>query len=424
MYTASDAIYYLLDMTGGGAQDSYHRVLRQAVFNSYREVITATNWRWYETSEEFDMEADGEIKGTVQTVADLPSDANDFDIYLVSSQNRRYQKKPVRGWTDIGPQGYYEHLLPWGVQSVDSIAMNEPVGWNYQAAYLEPRDFNRLYANTTWNSSSPAVWTVDKSPLAFDRYRVRVLQGYTWPATGTLTYRRRPRDLRYTGFEPNARKGLCSWNDQGTASLSSNKFRENMVGCVLRIIDDTSYHPESLTGMHPYTDEGVIYELQETDSDASILSPHGNLGLPSETYDKCKYIITDALDVSPGMYSAILSNAEVWVNRMQGRDYGTTYELYSKDLRLAFESDAVATISGSSRKHGHGAYGGYGAGGGYGGSLWWLYIRPGTDQGTRGCNGGVGGPNENGTCVLPCDVSGGSASTEFDDCGHATEVER
>jgi hypothetical protein len=34
----------------------------------------------------------------------------------------------------------------------------------------------------------------------------------------------------------------------------------------------------------------------------------------------------------------------------------------------------------------------------------------------------VGGPNENGTCALPCDVSGGSASTEFDDCGHATEA--
>ena len=303
MYTASDAIYYLLDMTGGGAQDSYHRVLRQAVFNSYREVITATNWKWYETSEEFDMDVDGEFKGTVKTVADLPSDANDFDIYLVSSQNRRYQKKPVRGWTDIGPQGYYEHLLPWGVQSVDSIAMNEPVGWNYQAAYLEPRDFNRLYANTTWNSSTPAVWTVDKSPLAFDRYRVRVLQGYTWPATGTLTYRRRPRDLRYTGFEPNARKGLCSWDQEWTASLTSNKWRENMVGCVLRIIDDTSYHPESLTGMHAYEDEGVIYDIQEgTDTDASILSPTGK----HQTYNECKYIITDALDVSPGMYSCLL----------------------------------------------------------------------------------------------------------------------
>ena len=211
----------------------------------YREVITAMNWRWYETTEEFDMEGNSQITGTVGHVSDLPSDAEVGDVYMVSSQNRRYEKTPVRGWVDIGPYGYFEHLPPWGVQSVDSIAMNEPVGWNYQASYLEPRDFNRLYANTTWNSSSPAVWTVDKSPLAFDRYRVRVLQGHQWPATGTLTYRRRPRDLRYTGFEPNARKGLCSWNQEWTASLSNNKWRENMVGCVLRIIDDTSYHPES-----------------------------------------------------------------------------------------------------------------------------------------------------------------------------------
>ena len=193
MYTASDVIEHLLDSVGGGAQDHSHRVLRQAVFHAYRDLVTARDWRWYETSEQV----------SIDTV-------------------------------------YFEHVLPWGVQSVDSIAMNEPVGWNYQAAYLEPRDFNRLYANTTWNSSTPAVWTVDKSTEAFDRYRVRVLQGYQWPATGTLTYRRRPRDLRYTGFEPNARKGLCSWNQEWTASLTSNKWRENMVGCVLRIIDDTS----------------------------------------------------------------------------------------------------------------------------------------------------------------------------------------
>ena len=419
MYTASDAIYYLLDTTGGGAQDSYHRVLRQAVFNSYREVITATNWRWYETTEEFEMDESSHIDGTVGSVSDLPSVAEVGDVYMVSSQNRRYRYQPVRGWVDIGPIGYCEHMLPWGVQSVDSISLNEPAGWNYQASYLEPRDFNRLYANTTWNSTSAAMWTVDKSPLAFDRYRVRVLQGYSYPSSGTLTYRRRPRDLRYTGFEPNARKGLCSWNQEWTASLTSNKWRGNMVGSVLRIIDDTSYHPESLTGMHPYTDEGVIYDLAGTDADALILSPNGNKGLPSDTYSGCKYIITDPLDVSPGMYSAILSNAEVWVNRMQGRDYGTTYELYSKDLRLAFESDAVATISGSSRKHGHGAYN-YG---GSGGSLWWQYLRPGSDQGTRDCNGGVGGPNADGTCALPCDVSGGSASTEFDDCGHVTEAD-
>ena len=193
------------------------------------------NWRWYETSEAFDLDDDIVIKGTVPTVEDLPSDAEMWDAYLVSDKNRRYRMQPVRGWVDIGPHGYYEHLLPWGVQSVDSIAMNEPVGWNYQTAYLEPRDFSRLYANTTWNSSSPAVWTVDKSPLAFDRYRVRVLQGYQWPATGTLTYRRRPKDLRYTGFEPIARKGECSWNTQFTATLSSNVWRDDMVGAVLRI---------------------------------------------------------------------------------------------------------------------------------------------------------------------------------------------
>ena len=421
MYTAYDAVAYLLDSTGGGSQDGYHRAIRSAVFNAYRDVIVAKDWRWYETTEEFDLNDSLSLTGVVPTVADLPANAADGDVYLVSSQNRRYKKYPIRGWVDIGPHGYYEHLLPFGVQSVDAIAMNEPVGWNYQSAYLEPRDFNRLFANTTWNSSSPAVWTVDKSPLAFDRYRVRMLQGYQWPATGTLTYRRRPRDLRYTGWEPIARKGFCSWRPGVSATFSANKIPDNMIGSVLRIIDDKSFHPESLSGMHPYTDEGVIWSVNTPDrDDASVISATLSHG----TYDLTKYIITDALDISPGMYTALLSTAEFWLARLMGREASGVFELMQRDTRIAFENDAVAVISGDSRKHGHGPYGAYGNAGAYGyGALWWLYIRPGTDQGTRGCDGGSGGPNADGTCVLPCDVTGGSASTEFDDCGHATEAE-
>jgi len=382
MYTAQDVVEYLLDSTGGGAQDSYHRVLRQAVAHSYRELITAKDWRWYETSEEIDMNA-------------------------VAS-------------TD--PYGYYETTLPWGTQSVDSITVNEPVGWDYISSYLEPRDFNRLYNNSTWNSSSPAVWTVDKDPEYQDRYRVRILAGWQYPCTATLTYRRRPKDLRYTGYEPIAREGYCNLMNSSAHLYASedpsdpqqlSNFRSDMVGAILRIRNDKTYHPESLQGLHPYESEAVI--VQANGPTADVKSPES---IPP--YTRCKYTITDALDISPGMYTAMLSGAEVWVARLMNKDFQGLFEFYQRDLRIAFEADAVAVISGGERKHGYGPYGVYGTAGTYGwGGLWWLYIRPGEDGGTRDCGTGNGGPNQGGPCTVPCDVNGGKADTEFEECGNS-----
>lgn len=363
MYTASDVIEHLLDSVGGGAQDHSHRVLRQSVFHSYRDLITARDWRWHDTSEE---------------------------VYINTV--------------------YFEHVLPWGVQSVDSITVDEPVGWDYVGSYLEPRDFTRVYNNTTWNASTPTIWTVDKKP-GQDRYRVRVLAGWQHPVTATLTYRRRPKDIRYTGYEPTSRSGTASWpENSGIVTLDGGNINHLMVGSVVRVNGDTSFHPEGLTGMHPYTDEAVITIVGDN---LTVLSPEGT----NAEYSESKYIITDALDISPGMYTAMLSGAEMWTRRLLGKGVEQSAALYTRDLKAAFESDAVAVISGGPRKHGWGAYGVYGRGAGVG-ALWWLYIRPGEDQGTRDSNGGVGGPDAEGTCVLPNDNWGGRADTEFDSCGN------
>ena len=151
--------------------------------------------------------------------------------------------------------------------------------------------------------------------------------------------------------------------------------------------------------MHPYTDEAVITTV---DDNLTVLSPEGT----NAEYSDSKYVITDALDISPGMYTAMLSGAEMWTQRLLGKGVEQSAALYTRDLKAAFESDAVAVISGGPRKHGWGAYGVYGRGAGVG-ALWWLYIRPGEDQGTRDSNGGVGGP----------DADGNSRPLSYDDLG-------
>jgi hypothetical protein len=411
LYTSSDVIEHLLDSVGGGSQDHYHRVLRQAVFHAYRDLITARDWRWHETSEVVDLVNNVVITGTVSTTSDLAliTGQQVGDVYLVNSNNHRYQWDGTV-WNDIGPQGYFEWTLPWGVQSVDSITVNDPVGWDYVSSYLEPRDFARLYNNTTYAGSTPAMWTVDKSPTAHDRYRLRVLAGWAAPTTGTITYRRRPKDIRYTGYEPGSRVGTAGWPANTLTVIGSGtSFQPLMEGAIIRVNGDTSFHPEGLTGMHPYTDEAVILEVVDATT-LTVASPTGkNAG-----YVGSKYMITDALDLAPSMYTAMLSGAEMWTMRLLGKGMEQAFAMYNRDLRMAFESDAVAVISGGPRKHGWGPYGVYGHGDG--GSLWWLYIRPGADDGLYGP--GRGGPNADGTCDLACDETGGAADTVFDACGN------
>ena len=94
--------------------------------------------------------------------------------------------------------------------------------------------------------------------------------------------------------------------------------------------------------------------------------------------------------------------------RLMGKNIEGATGIYGRDLRMAYEGDAVATFSGRSRV-------GQGTGGGGYGSYWWLYIRPGVDQGLN-CRP-FGGPNADGTCVIPGDVHGGASDTVYDSCG-------
>ena len=91
MYTSFDAVSYLMDSVGGGAQDAYNRAIRQAVFHAYRDLVTVRDWRFYQT----------------------------YDIINLDKK-------------------YYVHTLPWGVKSVDSITLDQPTGMNLEAVTSRP----------------------------------------------------------------------------------------------------------------------------------------------------------------------------------------------------------------------------------------------------------------------------------------------
>jgi hypothetical protein len=59
-----------------------------------------------------------------------------------------------------------------------------------------------------------------------------------------------------------------------------------------------------------------------------------------------KYAISDIIDCSPQMWTAMLSAVEMWYARLAGKPAGDAVALFNRDLRLAMENDVISPLSG------------------------------------------------------------------------------
>ena len=327
MYAAIDVIEYLMSSTGGGAQDQEHRVLRQSLFHAYRDLVSVRDWDWYHTVEHVPL---------------------------------------------TGMNQFVTHTLPWGVSSVDAVSL--PIT-NLVAEYVNPTEWERLIASQFKNLVR-IVWTILPSRTVPDRWDLKIFNGWAYDTEVTLTYRRRPRDLRFTGWEPQARSGTVVV-DGPVFHGTDTQFSKLMIGSLVRLSRDPTKHPESLAGMNGYTDEALIYNVSSP-TELSAWSPGGNI-----QYQGARYIITDYLDISPQMYTALLSGSEAWLARLAGKNVEGAMGIYGRDLRLAFEQDAKAPLSGR-RETRYGYY-----------SYW--YLRPGADNSGGGSSGGGTSPSSGST---------------------------
>lgn len=321
MYTAYDVIEYLLSSTGGGAQDQEHRALRQALFHGYRDLMSVRDWKWHQTNDTITL-----------TSTDLVT----------------------------------TYRLPWGVSSVDAVYMPQ---LRIAAEYINQTDWKRI-EQSPYQQLVRLAWTVLPSANKEGYYELKIYNGYRYNETLTFTYRRRPRDLRLTGWEPSSRAGTVTFtsttNPYGygsvlTVSGSGTSFSSPMLNAVIRVSGDSSYHPEGLAGMHPYVTEAFITAV----SSASSMTAHSPE--TATLVSGSKYIVTDLLDISPTMYTALLSACEAWLARLLGKNAEAAMAIHARDLRLAYEGDTLAPISGR-----RGSTGGFF-------SFW--YLRPGVDQG-------------------------------------------
>jgi len=275
-YAAQDIMEYLLASTGGGAQDSEHRLLRQAAHHSYRDVMNARDWNWHISEATLTDDAVGSGDG-------------------------------VKSFT-----------LPANVKNVDALV--PPYTYPVVTSFVEPVDWLRMDTLLP-TLNAPVYWTVMKDPALPDRYQIRMV-GNPPNVTFKYTYRRRPNPLRYMGVEPACRQTGFT------------------VDGAVRRYGTAANFPEGMAGIYPYTAEEIIGL-----AGSLVGSPPGG----------AKTVVSDYIDASDPMFTAILSSCEMWVAKLLGKNIEGAMSVQARDLRMAFEADVVAPYSG--RRNGSGRVG-------------------------------------------------------------------
>lgn len=397
MNTAQDVVAYLLASTAGGAQDGEHSAVRQAVIHGVREVLQCRDWLWHTRTGSFTTKQ-------IRTTATITAGSKDITVAnpegfvpgRVVNISALFFPTPVRiasvqgnvvsldvaanqsasGVTAM-PQTYYD--LPLDLKDIDTLVTNT-VGTLH--CYITPQEWQRLEINTR-GAGEPYYYTVMRSDLDPQRWQVRFVGVPTNDTVVHYSYRITPAAIKYMGYERICRQGTVSVtvaDDEapsvvvgdgtafpqdcagsyirfGTAGMDADPSGSTFPYVLERRIESWA-SPTSiiLSSPVPYIrppssgeadnliyDGGVVGETFEPEPlDATVQYKSPVVLMPPKT----RYAITDAIDASPQMYTAILSGCEMWYARIAGKPFDAAMSVFNRDLRIAMENDVVTPRSG------------------------------------------------------------------------------
>jgi hypothetical protein len=361
IHTAQDVVDYLLSATGGGAQDGEHRALRQAVIHGVREVLHARDWLWHTKVGTFTIQQTqttgsltaGQATITVANAAgiypgrilDLPPQFFTTSPRVVSVAGNvvTVDKNALASGTGITVlvQTYYD--LPPDLRDLDAL-VTDTVGTLH--TYITPQEWQRLEVNTR-GAGEPFYYTVMRSDINPDRYQIRFVGVPTNSVIVHYTYRYQPKMVKYMGYEPICRQGTvlvanATFQNQNSSLVvgSGTAFQADMLGAMIRLGTSTA-DAEPIGALQPFSAEAKIVDLINLPNQLMTLPR-----LPVHAAFGVKYAISDIIDCSPQMYTAVLSASEMWYARLAGKPGGDVVELFNRDLRLAMERDVVQPLSG------------------------------------------------------------------------------
>lgn len=365
--TYFDLVESLIVSSYGGPQDAEQRDIRTAVQRAYSEITTINEWSHYYShgrvitqpqyqtgTVAFDSSTNQLTLtgGTWPTWAEKGSIAIGRLIAKVATRvsntvltldsTLTFPSNYSAGQAYVLYQTDYE--LPADFRNMDEPS-NEFNWWS--GLYLKPDEAMKL-ERVGNRSGRPWHWTVLKNPNG-SGYILKLVGYPTSQETLDFTYRRYPRQMRYSGHEP-----MCRFADADYAATTSVLLSDGAVmfeGCIIRAGTATAF-PGDLASMSPYTFEAVLGAPATPPgyTEYSLTPPYSYAGNDQGVY---KSLVTDPVDVARHMQTALHSCAAYWLDRIRGGKYEQSFAAYQRDLRLALEQDQLAPLSGRTREIWH-----------------------------------------------------------------------
>lgn len=348
MLTYYDAVEHLITGSSGGPQDAEQTDIRTSVQRAYSELSTLRDWNYYQTH--------GRIRFAVNWYGSVTysQDTRFFDLASGDAfpNNSVLCRMRINSTVaKIATRVSNIRLLCDPILTPSSDFLNPTAATLYQDTFPLPSDFRSLDSpidHVAWTrfiyvsadqamklenannlAGPPHAWTVIKDPHG-PGWAIKVV-GYPVDNSNLdFTYRRLPRRLRISGHEASSRQGTVTIS--GTAVTGTGTaFTSAMVGSVLRVGTSTDI-PGSDGSLTPYQGEAVIASVASATS-CTLATPLTATG--------AKYLVSDIVDMSPGMFNGFLSCAAYWLARTRGTKPDNAFAMYQRDLRLAMESDAL-----------------------------------------------------------------------------------
>lgn len=350
--TYFDCVEYLIAASFGGPTDAEQRDIRTAVQRAYNELVWLRDWQFYQTKGRvmFNSSWNGTVTYvastrtvTLVTGANFPADADQREI-RINNVVCKVATRTSNTQLVLDPTLYY----PTDLATATTATL-------YRSIYPLPSDFRNMDPPVNETRLSPLMYITPDQAMKMERsiaiqgppaywtiipwdvtlspcgYAIRVL-GYPSATTSLdFTYRRSPRPIKYSGHEVAVRAGTITATATTSITGASTTFPADSAGSYLRI-GTTADFPGSDSSIVPWTSETKI--VSRSSNTAMVVSS-------AQTMSAAKYLITDPMDIPPGMNNVMLSCAGYWLARIRGEKPDQAFQMYQRDLRLAMENDAL-----------------------------------------------------------------------------------
>ena len=350
--TYFDCVEYLVAASFGGPTDAEQRDIRTAVQRAYTELVWIRDWQFYQTKGRvmFNTAWNGTVTYvastrtvTLVTGDNFPTDSDMREIRLnnvVCKVATRVSNTQLildsvlyypSDLTTATTASLYRSIYPL---PSDFRNMDPPVNETRLSPlmYISP-DMAMKIERSLAIQGPPAYWTIIPydPTVSSSGYAIRVLGYPAASASLDFTYRRSPRAIKYSGHEVLLRQGTITAAGTTAITGSGTAFPSDIAGSYLRI-GTTADIPGAESSIIPWSGEVKI---------ASRSSTTAMVASSAQTFSGVKYLITDPIDMPPGMTNVMLSGCSYWLARIRGEKSEQAFAMYQRDLRLAMENDAL-----------------------------------------------------------------------------------